>query len=240
MQNNTPEKDSITGSSRPYDELPLLAPIDLCIKHKHLAGRRKSSLKELYSYRCSYIRELEQALEEVLAEPEKEESPSNLLALLNTKYDLERNILAEERNLLSEERSLLAEKRTSGASRRREMSEHRNGLARIRTLLSKNRAFLAEKRTIMSQQHTFLAKARAESAYIRTGVAFIALATGLIRYFGARWWIITDAVIFILGLVMVSVGIYYYIPTRKQEGMLIDLIRQKEEDPMGKNQDFGS
>ena len=81
----------------------------------------------------------------------------------------------------------------------------------------------------------FPAKARTELAFIRTGVAFIALATGLMRYFGVGWWTITDAVIFILGMTMVTIGIYYYLPTRKQEDRLIDLIRQKEEDLMGKN-----
>ena len=80
----------------------------------------------------------------------------------------------------------------------------------------------------------FPAKARTELAFIRTGVAFIALATGLMRYFGVGWWTITDAVIFILGMAMVTIGIYYYLPTRKQEDRLIDLIRQKEEDLMGK------
>ncbi len=234
------QRKTIAGNSNdieispPSEYTPILGPLDVYLKHKNLAGRRKSYIEELYLYRKSYIRELKEALEDVLTELEKEESPSHLMALLNTKYALERNILAEERNLLSEERSLLAERRTSEAVGRTELAENRNGLARIRTLLSKNRGFLAEKRTIMAQQRTFLAKARTELAFIRTGVAFIALATGLMRYFGMGWWTITDAIIFILGIAMVSTGIYYYLPTRRQEGRLIDLIRQKEEDLMGK------
>ncbi len=235
MQHDTSKgNNSNTELSRTHEATPVLGPVEVCLKHKNLAGHRKSFLKQLVSYRKSYLEELEEALEDVVAEIEKEELPSSLLALLNTKYALERNILAEERNLLSEERSLLAEKRTAQALKRTEMAENRSGLARIRTLLAKNRSFLAEKRTIMAQQRTFLAKARTELAFIRTGVAFIALATGLMRYFGFGWWTITDAIIFVLGMAMVSTGIYYYLPTRRQEGRLIDLIRQKEEELMGK------
>lgn len=67
---------------------------------------------------------------------------------------------------------------------------------------------------------------------MRTGVALVALATGLMRYFGLGWWTVVDGSIVLIGLLMVFSGIYYYVPTRKKKGSLIDLIRQKEEELM--------
>ncbi len=207
-------------------------PLDLAIKNPHLAGKRASLVDQTAAARRTYSEELKRDLDEIMQEIMKEDSLKNALSLLATKYAIERNILSEERSVLSEERSLLAEKRTRGSAERTQLAEKRSGLSRIRTLLAKNRSFLAEKRTLMSQQRTFLAKARTELAFIRTGVAFVVLGTGLTRYFGFGWWTVMDGGIFLLGMVMIGTGIYYYLPTRKKEIGLLEVLRQKEEDLM--------
>lgn len=208
------------------------APVNMIMEHENLSGRRTALQKETFEHRKAYLKELKEDLDEVSKEILKEDSLRKALSLLNTKYAIERTILAEERNIMAEERSILGEKRTRASIQRTELSENRSGLARIRTLLAKNRFFLAEKITMMAKQRTFLAKARTELAFIRTGVAFIALATGLMRYFGIGWWTIMDGTIFALGLTMVGIGIYYYIPSRRQEEKIIDLIKQSEEEIM--------
>jgi len=207
-------------------------PIELVIQDRHLAGKRTSIAEETLSARKTYAEELKRDLDEILEAIMEEASLEKALSLLSKKYAIERTLLAAERNILAEERNLLAEKRTRAAFKRTELSEKRSGLSRIRTLLAKNRSFLAEKGSIMAQQRTFLAKARTELAFIRTGVAFVALGSGLTRYFGLGWWTIMDATIFLMGLVMIIIGIYYYLPTRKKEGRLIDIIKQKEDELM--------
>jgi len=99
-------------------------------------------------------------------------------------------------------------------------------------LMAQRSAFLSEKRSLMAQQRTFLAKARTELAFMRTGVALVALASGLMRYFGFGWWTVIDGSIMAVGLAMVISGIYFYLPTRKKEGGLVQIIRQKEEELM--------
>jgi CheY-like chemotaxis protein len=209
-------------------------PAEITLERQPKVGRRASLVEESAPYRSDYLEELKRDMEELSTEIIKTDSDSlkDILSLLTTKYAVERNILAHERNLMAEERSLLAEQRTQAALDRTDMAENRSGLARLRTQLAHRRVFLGEKRTMMAQQRTFLAKARTELAFIRTGVALIALATALIRYFGIGVWSIIDGSIFVLGVIIVSIGIYYYIPTRKQEGRVLDIIRQKEEDLM--------
>jgi CheY-like chemotaxis protein/uncharacterized membrane protein YidH (DUF202 family) len=195
-------------------------------------GKRWTLAEKSAPSRQSYLDELKRDLDEITEEIIKTESLKDILPMLTTKYAIERNILAHERNLMAEERSLLSEKRTQFSVERTEMSENRSGLARMRTLLAQRSAFLSEKRSLMAQQRTFLAKARTELAFMRTGVALVALASGLMRYFGFGWWTVIDGSIVMIGLAMVISGLYYYLPTRKKEGSILDAIRQQEEELM--------
>jgi CheY-like chemotaxis protein/uncharacterized membrane protein YidH (DUF202 family) len=207
-------------------------PLEMTLAQRPGVGKRSLLIEKNRKFRQDYHDELKRDLEEITGEIIKTESLKDILSMLTTKYAIERNILAHERTLLAEENSLLGEKRTQASLERTEMSENRSGLARLRTQLSQRRVFLAEKRTLMAQQRTFLAKARTELAFMRTGVALVVMAIGLMRYFGFGWWTLADGSIMLLGSAMVASGIYYYLPTRKSEGRLLDIIRQKEEELM--------
>jgi CheY-like chemotaxis protein len=207
-------------------------PLEMTLAQRPGAGGRSLLMEKSRKFRQDYIDELKRDLEEITGEIIKTESLKDILSMLATKYAIERNILSLERTLLAEENALLGEKRTQASLERTEMAENRSGLARLRTQLSQRRVFLAEKRTLMAQQRTFLAKARTELAFMRTGIALVVLAIGLMRYFGLGWWTLADGSILLLGLAMVISGIYYYLPTRKSEVGLLDVIRQKEEELM--------
>jgi CheY-like chemotaxis protein len=207
-------------------------PLDMAMEQRYDIGNRSTLAEKSAPSRLSYLDELKRDLDEINKEIIKTEALKDILAMLTTKYAIERNILAHERNLMAEERSLLSEKRTQLSLERTEMSENRSGLARMRTLLAKRTVFLSEKRSLMAQQRTFLAKARTELAFMRTGVALVALASGLMRYFGFGWWTVIDGSIAMTGLVMMVSGLYYYLPTRKKEGSVLNIIRQKEEELM--------
>ena len=178
--------------------------------------------------RKEYIDDLVSDLEEIDQEIVKAKSLEDVLPLLGAKYTIERTLISEERSILAEKRTSLSEGRTAAAEKRTEFSEKRTGLAGVRTDLAKHRSFMSEKRTMIAQQRTLLAKARTELAFIRTGMAFIALATGFIRYFGIGWWTFLDGGLLVSGVVMVLTGISYYIPTRKREGGLLNIINEKE------------
>ncbi len=207
-------------------------PLEIALTQRYGTKKRSQLIEKSSPLRVLYLDELKRDLAELTEEIIQTDSLKDILSLLTTKYATERNILALERNLMAEENSLLGEKRTQASVERTEMAENRSGLSRLRTQLSQRRVFLAEKRTYMAQQRTFLAKARTELAFMRTGVALVALASGLMRYFGFGWWTVADGSIMVLGLAMVTIGIYYYLPTRKNELSLIDIIRQKEEELM--------
>jgi len=224
------EDTRATGLSEKRDAV--YRPMEMALGQRPGSIKRSSLAETSGPFRQSYLDELKRDMEELTEEIIETESLKDVMPLLTTKYAVERNILANERNLMAEERSLLAEKRTLAALDRTELAENRSGLARLRTQLAQRSVFLAEKRSLMAQQRTFLAKARTELAFTRTGVALVALATGLIRYFGIGWWTVVDGSIFLLGIAMVTSGIYYYLPTRRQEGGILAVIRQKEEELM--------
>jgi CheY-like chemotaxis protein/uncharacterized membrane protein YidH (DUF202 family) len=207
-------------------------PSDLALAERPGIGSRTSLIEKSTASRREYLDEMKRDLEEITEEIIKTDTLKDILSMLTTKYAIERNILSLERTLMSEENSLMGERRTQASQERTEMAENRSGLSRLRTQLSQRRVFLAEKRTLMAQQRTFLAKARTELAFMRTGVALVVFAIGLIRYFGLGWWNVVDVSILLLGLAMVVSGIYYYLPTRKQEVRLFDVIRQKDEELM--------
>ncbi len=214
-------------------EKAILEPLDSVLKDEELTSGKRPYLllgKTLNEReRKAYIDDLSSDLEEIDQEIVKAETFEDMLPLLSAKYTIERTLISEERSILAEKRTLMSEGRTEAADKRTELAEKRTGFASIRTDMAKHRSFMSEKRTLIAQQRTLLAKARTELAFIRTGMAFIALATGFMRYFGIGWWTFLDASILILGISMVGTGIYYYIPTRKREVGLIDIIRKKEE-----------
>jgi CheY-like chemotaxis protein len=224
------QDSGMTGLSQQRDAV--YKPLDMDLAQAFDIGKRTTLAEKSGPSRRSYLDELKRDLDEITAEIIKTDSLKDILSMLNTKYAIERNILAHERNLMAEERSLFSEKRTRFSLERTEMSENRSGLSRIRTQVAQRGAFLSEKRSLMAQQRTFLAKARTELAFMRTGIALVALATGLMRYFGLGWWTVIDGSIALIGLLMVISAVYYYLPTRKREGGLIDTIRQKEEELM--------
>ena len=231
---NNKETDKLEPEIEETDTA-ILKPLESALKVKEiLPGTQSYMLDETLDDRREYIEDLSGDLEEISREIFKTKAFKDLMPLLGTKYAIERTLLAEERNILAEKRNLMGEKRTKASVKRTEFSEKRSGLAGVRTALSKRRSFLSEKRTVMAQQRSLLAKARTELAFIRTGVAFVALATGLIRYFGIGWWTFLDASILLIGLIMVFTGIYYYLPTRKREVGILQVIREKEEELMKK------
>ena len=226
------EKREVQSHNVSEKRKAVFQPIELAIQRRRLAGKRTDFFEETFPARKAYSEELKRDLDEIMQAIIEEKSMDKVLSLLGTKYAIERTLLAEERNIMAEERNLLGEKRTRRSQIRTELAEKRSGLARIRTLLARNRSFLAEKRTTMAQQRTTLAKARTHLAFIRTGVALLALGSALTRYFSLGWWTIMDVSILILGIIMVGMGIYFYLPTRKEEVRLIDIMRQKEEELM--------
>ncbi len=226
---NTPETNPQHTDD---DRTAVFRPIELAIQEQNLAGKRTRMIEKIFAARRTYSEELKRDLDEIMQAIIEEESLDKALSLLSKKNAIERTILAEERNIMAEERNLMGEKRTRASMQRTELAEKRSGLARTRTMFAKSRSFMAEKRTIMAQQRTFLAKARTELAFIRTGVAFVALGSALTRYFGLGWWTVMDGTIFLMGLVMIMMGVYYYLPTRKKEGSLLKIIKQKEEELM--------
>ncbi|NOY70002.1 MAG: response regulator [Deltaproteobacteria bacterium] len=213
-------------------ENSVFQPVEAILRGEALTGKRHKTAEKILAARKAYLKELKSDIEEITAAITNTDDFNEMRSLLGTRYAIERTLLAEERNILAEERNLMGEQRTQASIKRTEFSEKRSGFSRIRTALSKRRSFLSEKRTIMAQQRTLLAKARTELAFIRTGVAFAALATGLMRYFGFGWWTVMDASILIIGVLMVVIGVYYYLPIRKQEGGLLSVIRQKEDELM--------
>jgi CheY-like chemotaxis protein len=227
--NNIKESSDIQKTGLAEKRDAVYKPLEMSLSHHSADQRRSSLVEESRPLRRSYLDELKRDRDEITEEIINTDSLKDIQSMLSTNYAIERNILAHERNLMAEESTLMGEKRTQASTERTEMSENRSGLARMRTHLAQRRVFLAEKRSLMAQQRTFLAKARTELAFMRTGVALVALATGLMRYFGFGWWSIVDGSIMLLGLAMVTSGVYYYIPTRKKEGSLLDVIQQKEE-----------
>jgi hypothetical protein len=157
----------VTGLSQKRDAV--YKPLDIALSQGFDIGKRSALVEKSTPSRRSYLDELKRDLDEITEEIIKTDSLKDILSMLNTKYAIERNILAHERNLMAEERTLLSEKRTQFSLERTEMSENRSGLARMRTQVAQRGAFLSEKRSLMAQQRTFLAKARTELAWLVDG-----------------------------------------------------------------------
>lgn len=92
--------------------------------------------------------------------------------------------------------------------------------SRERTHLARERNVLAAQRTIAGCYRTIYARARTGLAFIRTGVAFVSIGIGLIGYFGLGFKTFFDAILILIGLLMVIDGGLWYLPVRKEQAEL--------------------
>lgn len=86
-----------------------------------------------------------------------------------------------------------------------------------RTPLARLRTRLASDRTILAWYRTSIAKARTGLALMRTGISFIAISLTLLRIFGIGYLSIIQAPLLLVGIIMATDGLMWYLPTRKLE-----------------------
>jgi uncharacterized membrane protein YidH (DUF202 family) len=89
--------------------------------------------------------------------------------------------------------------------------------SRERTHLARERNVLAAQRTVAACYRTIYARARTGLAFIRTGVAFSSLGLALLKYFSFGPMSIVDSLLFISGMLMISDGLIWYLPVRKEQ-----------------------
>jgi hypothetical protein len=89
--------------------------------------------------------------------------------------------------------------------------------SRERTHLARERNVLAAQRTVAACYRTIYARARTGLAFIRTGVAFSSLALALLKYFAFGPMSIVDSLLFISGMLMISDGLIWSLPVRKEK-----------------------
>lgn len=89
--------------------------------------------------------------------------------------------------------------------------------SRERTHLARERNVLAAQRTVAACYRTIYARARTGLAFIRTGVAFSSLGLALLKYFAFGPMSIVDSLLFISGMFMISDGLIWYMPVRKEQ-----------------------
>jgi uncharacterized membrane protein YidH (DUF202 family) len=85
------------------------------------------------------------------------------------------------------------------------------------TGLALERTLLAERRNVMARLRTHMARARTGLAFIRTGMNFSAVGLGLLVSFGlsSPAWSALELVVLGLGLLLVSDGLYWYLPSER-------------------------
>jgi uncharacterized membrane protein YidH (DUF202 family) len=92
--------------------------------------------------------------------------------------------------------------------------------SRVRTHLARERNVLAAQRTIAACYRTIYARARTGLSFIRTGVSFLSIGIGLIGYFGLGFKTLFDAMLILIGLLMIIDGALWYLPVRKEQAEL--------------------
>ena len=92
--------------------------------------------------------------------------------------------------------------------------------SRERTHLARERNVLAAQRTIAGCYRTIYSRARTGLAFIRTGVSFVSLGIGFIGYFGLGFKTFFDAMLIVIGLLMIIDGGLWYLPVRKEQAEL--------------------
>jgi uncharacterized membrane protein YidH (DUF202 family) len=85
------------------------------------------------------------------------------------------------------------------------------------TGLALERTVLAERRTVMARLRTVMAHSRTGMAFIRTGISICAVGAGLMFYFGmgSIGWTVFNAVMIIIGLLLIMDGFYWAVPAEK-------------------------
>ncbi len=86
-----------------------------------------------------------------------------------------------------------------------------------RTPLARLRTRLASDRTVLAWYRTSMAKGRTGLALMRTGISFIAISLTLLRIFGFGYLSIIQAPLLLVGMIMATDGLMWYLPTRKLE-----------------------
>lgn len=83
--------------------------------------------------------------------------------------------------------------------------------------LARERNVLAAHRTVASCYRTIASRARTGLSFFRTGVALSSLGFGLTTYFGVSLATAFDALLVIIGLMMIVDGIMWYWPVRNEQ-----------------------
>lgn len=91
-----------------------------------------------------------------------------------------------------------------------------------RTPLAHVRTSFAYRRSTYAYYRTLLAKGRTGLAFIRTGVSFITISLLFLRVFGAKWYVVLEALLLISGIVMIFDGLKWYLPCRSVAKKPID------------------
>lgn len=97
-----------------------------------------------------------------------------------------------------------------------------------RRFLASDRTDFAEERTALACHRTKMARARTGLSFTRTGIAFTGLGIGLLRQFHGDPWMVFDAALILIGVIMGMEGIYWYMPGRRAGAESARLVRKKE------------
>ena len=95
--------------------------------------------------------------------------------------------------------------------------------SRERTHLARERNVLAAQRTIAACNRTIYARARTGLAFTRTGFSFMSIGIGLIKYFGFGTTTIFDGTLILIGLMLATDGIHWYMPAHRQQAEFSEL-----------------
>ena len=89
--------------------------------------------------------------------------------------------------------------------------------SRERTHLARERNMLAAHRTLAGCYRTLYARGRTGLAFIRTGIVFLGIGAGLVQYFQVKPLALWGVLLFAAGALMITDGLLWYLPARKEE-----------------------
>ncbi|MHB0867361.1 MAG: GspE/PulE/PilB domain-containing protein [Thermoleophilia bacterium] len=89
--------------------------------------------------------------------------------------------------------------------------------SRERTHLARERNMLAAHRTLAACYRTLYARGRTGLAFIRTGIVFLGIGGGLVQYFHFNPMALWGLLLFAAGALMITDGLLWYLPARKEE-----------------------
>jgi uncharacterized membrane protein YidH (DUF202 family) len=96
--------------------------------------------------------------------------------------------------------------------------------SRERTHLARERNILAAQRTLAACYRTLYARARTGLAFIRTGIVFLGIGFGFIQYFQISPVSLWGLTLILAGGLMMTDGLKWYLPARKEEPKLERLL----------------